>query len=441
MKSALKGNGFMSALIKSGSLREESPLYIKLASYFVMSLIFFSQFVPTAYVELKIIVMCFAIFAMIPGFIFKKLIVLRWQLHGILLLVFTGTLYSVYGLFKGNPGAIPVLSLWFAWPLVYLFFSTLLVQSNSFVAIAATLKLSLFAVVLYSYLYLGYAAGFVPDYLYLDLDQGQDIGFHDGYIEYRLHSISSLVFLATFYFHHVLETYKLSNRISAVQVALLLLTSTLIFLTGRKALLLVFLALPLSIFISNKLIHNKRKFKLRFFAVSIPLIGFALFYDAILRIGLDFDKIFEMFLSGFDFNSGEDSVTDRSLMFNSLMDGWVSSSVLFGAGNGAVASFVSSQKMPWAYELTYVYLLFSTGLIGFAIYFGWYGYSVWRLRVEMRKRPELAPYVGPLLTGSISFCIAAATNPYLSKFDFLWIVMLPFFLAGWTRYQSKVGTI
>lgn len=431
----------MPATIISVSSRKKSPLYISLASISVLILIFLSQFLPTAYVELKIIVMCIAIFAMIPGFIIKKLFLLRWQFHGVLALAFTGALYSVYGFFRGNPGAIPVLSLYFAWPLVYLFFSTLLVQSNSFVAISTTLKLSLFAVVLYSYLYLFYVAGFLPEYLYLDLDQGQDIGFHDGYIEYRLHSISSLVFLTTFYFHHVLEAYKLSKRISAVHFAFLLLTSILIVLTGRKALLLVFLALPLIIFASNKLIHNKRKFKLGFFAVFIPLIGILLFNVAIQRIGLEFDKIFEMFLSGFNFNSGEDSVTDRSLMFNSLMDGWVNSSVLFGAGNGAVASFVSSQKIPWAYELTYVYLLFSTGLIGFSIYFSWYAYSVWRLRKEMRKCPELAPSVGPLLTGSISFCIAAATNPYLSKFDFLWIVMLPFFLAGWTRYQARVGTI
>jgi hypothetical protein len=153
---------------------------------------------------------------------------------------------------------------------------------------------------------------------------------------------------------------------------------------------------------------------------------------------LDFESMFMMVLKGFEFSNTDNiAATERSEQFYSLIDDWLKSSVLFGSGNGAVASVIRSYEMQWAYELTYVYLLFSTGIFGVVFYFSWYGYGLLRLRSAMLKRPDLIVYVAPMLTGSIIFCIASASNPYLGKFDYLWIVLLPFFISGWVTYQES----
>ncbi|MHB8759490.1 MAG: hypothetical protein ACYC5S_05140 [Thiobacillus sp.] len=43
---------------------------------------------------------------------------------------------------------------------------------------------------------------------------------------------------------------------------------------------------------------------------------------------------------------------------------------------------------------------------------------------------------GFCLAALIEISIGAATNPYIGKFDYLWIVLLPHLLADAVRYQS-----
>ena len=416
------------------------PLYIYAANLFVMTLVFLSQFTPTAYIKIKIVLIAFAVLTIIPGLLTKKLFYLKEQVCGIFFLAFFGAVYSIYGVIQENPGAIRVMTLWTVWPLFYLFLSALLMQPSAFFVLAKTLSVSLAAVVIYAYLYLGYVLGLVPEYLYPVLDQGQTIGFYGGRTEIRLHSISSLIFLSTFYFHYVLESYRTQKKVTFKQAILISLTLILIILSGRRVLLLNLLLLPFVILLVNNFIHNKFRIKIRLSGVIVITVAIGLSLALINEFGVNLSSVWSVFAGGFDFTSTEESVADRRSIFLSLVSGWINSSLLFGAGNGAVASFVSSEAIPWAYELTYIYLLFSTGVIGVVIYFGWYGYSLLRVRTEMRNVHHLTLYVGPFLTGSISFCIAAATNPYFSKFDFLWIVMLPFFLAGWAKYQTAEGS-
>lgn len=415
-----------------------NAIFVRLASLCVLGLLFLSQFVPTAYVEVKAILLGLGFFSVLISMLRRQLFLLRWQLLGMIFLVVCGLLYSAYGLMRGNPGAFRVLSVWFMWPLVYLVFSSLLLQSNAYVWLGKIFAAALFAVVAYGFLYLGNAAGVVPDYLYLELDQGQRVGFYEGFVEYNLYSISSLIFLFPFYFHYLLEKYKRTGGVEWQSLLLILAAFVLALLTGRRALLLVLLLLPLVVMFSNRLLGNGYGVKVRLSGtlgmgvLAIGVISVAMFF------GLQFDAMVDTFLDGFDFASSTSSASERTLQFYALVDGWLNSSILFGAGNGAAAAISRSEEFPWAYELTYVYLLFSTGLVGVLVYFGWYGYGLGRLRSAMRRRPDLVVYAAPMLSASIAICIAAATNPYFGKFDYLWVVLLPFLIAGWAKYQSPV---
>jgi O-antigen ligase len=159
----------------------------------------------------------------------------------------------------------------------------------------------------------------------------------------------------------------------------------------------------------------------------------ALFYSGIaviaiipvlVYLGIDFDVIFADFLTGFD-GSASDSSAIRVQQFWLLINEW-SDSPIFGHGLGAAAfSITRSDEQTWAYELSYVALLFQTGLFGFLIYFSAVCWIYYRGIILMRKIPHTVGYFLPVLTGMTSFLLANATNPYLAKFDFLWVIFLP----------------
>ncbi len=129
-------------------------------------------------------------------------------------------------------------------------------------------------------------------------------------------------------------------------------------------------------------------------------------------------------MEGFQFKS-DYSANAGSEQFFALVDGWVNSPI-FGAGLGAVAEgSIRSDEMPWAYELYFISVLFQTGLAGFLAYAFGIGWIIfYGLRI-IRRDPLLRLYMIPALVGMLCFLIASNTNPYLAKFDYLWVVFLP----------------
>jgi len=86
---------------------------------------------------------------------------------------------------------------------------------------------------------------------------------------------------------------------------------------------------------------------------------------------------------------------------------------------------IRAADMPWAYELAYLGLLYHTGLVGLVLYaVGVSWIYVEGIRV-IRKGSLLSPLMVSILTGTSTFLIANATNPYLEKFDYVWTIFLP----------------
>jgi hypothetical protein len=132
----------------------------------------------------------------------------------------------------------------------------------------------------------------------------------------------------------------------------------------------------------------------------------------------------EMVASGFRFNSDPVAMSRRDQLM-ALLNGWAEHPLL-GSGHGAPApGVIRSVAMPWAYELSYVALLYHTGAVGFAVYAlgaAWIG--VMCHRIARSGWPD-APSLMAVFVGSTSFVIANATNPYLEKYDYIWIIFLP----------------
>lgn len=111
----------------------------------------------------------------------------------------------------------------------------------------------------------------------------------------------------------------------------------------------------------------------------------------------------------------------RTSQFSALVSGWLENPI-FGAGHGTSVRVIRSNEQPYAYELSYLALLFHTGLVGFLLYASgviWIFYNGVRL---IQSGDELAKRGLPVYVGTACFLIANATNPYLEKFDYMWVI-------------------
>lgn len=96
----------------------------------------------------------------------------------------------------------------------------------------------------------------------------------------------------------------------------------------------------------------------------------------------------------------------------------------YGHGSG-VSSVIRDTDAPWAYELSYVALLYQVGVVGFSVYALSLVWLYFRCLQIVRRHPIEAGLLLPMLIGLTGFLIANATNPYLLKFDYLWTLFLP----------------
>jgi len=211
----------------------------------------------------------------------------------------------------------------------------------------------------------------------------------------------------------------------------LLLSAFVVIVSGRRALELVTMMAPLMVFFAIFLHAPEERtilFKsLRRFAVTLVL-GLSLVV-LLLRpaYAISFSGFFDRFSSGFDFSptSMDNSPDERRQQFFALEQGWLEHP-LFGAGLGEPAyGSIRSEDMPWAYELSYLALLFQTGLVGLVTYASGIAWIYWMAAKIIRRGGVWAQMMLPLLVGMTSFLIANATNPYLAKFDGLWTIFLP----------------
>ena len=106
-----------------------------------------------------------------------------------------------------------------------------------------------------------------------------------------------------------------------------------------------------------------------------------------------------------------------------MINGWYSNP-LFGYGHGTYTDIIRSEK-PWRYELSYLALLFHTGIIGLILYsvgiiwIYYYGVKI------IKKGGDSAIIMIALLNGLTAMLISYATNPYFDALDILWVIFLP----------------
>lgn len=398
-------------------------------------LLFLLIFVPVAYTPVKAAFMLIVMLLVVTEAVLKGRIsihptVMAWTLG----LATLSAAFMLRGALRDAPGALRVGTVYILWPIVYVLFAAGAARPRVERGLIRTLVAAAVAVPLYVMSFILWSIGWLPDFLYVPLDQGQAIGVYAGFVELNLYSLSSLLFLVPFVSACLLTwpaDRSLPVRRGWLWLALLAGTGVVL-ISGRRALLLsLAVGLPLALGMRAALPSATRRATRRILIVTV--VGAAVCGIGVLaylqHLGFTPQALIAMFMEGFDF-SGDISASLRRQQLFALLEGWAENP-LIGAGHGAAApGLVRSPEMPWAYELSYVALLFHVGLLGFAAYAGGVVWICWTGLRLIRTVPDAGWVILPALVGMICFLLGNATNPYLEKFDYLWVIFLPVALVN-----------
>jgi hypothetical protein len=384
---------------------------------------------PYKFQILKLILLLLSIL-----FIFfrRNVLVTTKVFYWVIIYLLMGGFEVFNGILRQNPAPEVYFAVNVIWPILFMLVITTL-RKNSIKNLIFCFRWSLFIISIS-----GIFAFFYFNFLLIK--QGEILGFiatiRPGFPFIAIHSgaIVSVIFLYIFF----LTLYFTDNKLSKIDAINLVLGIIFIFMTSRRA---IFLLILLAIFITFSLLGfvNKnqqanylRTWKLHF-VFLIVLVGIVFLVNFFFKF-LDFVQLYK-FLEKASQSSKYNDLNVRELQFGSLIKGWMQSPII-GNGAGINASVVRS-NIPGSYELTYVAMLFSRGLIGMLIYiFQYILINIWAIRL-LRLETEYTKYILATIVAFNIFMFANATNPYLGAFDHMWVIFIMLYFINIFDVKSE----
>lgn len=336
------------------------------------------------------------------------------------------SLNILYSIVMGNQGSLALVTVIFIWPFLYMFF---MLKCRS-----VDVLYGLFRVITYG----GIAVLVTNAFFFLNnaffgiglIEQlaellGYQYGIFEGFTEYISPSQSYLPYFLFFSVTILMIPHNPLNIKKKWFVLMATLSSMLILVSGRRSMWLIIGLLPMILFLLLKVSKAKGSSFLKLMFITCL---FALIIGGALVKFYDLDLMMLELLSSFDFQYN-DSNYERTLQMKSLFEDFLNNP-LFGKGIGSVSTYIRTPDKPWEYELTYNYLLACFGIIGSLIMLLSYSWVIIKSIKVVRKDNQYIELILPALSGMIVFLMINATNPYLLKFDFLWIFFLPIIILN-----------
>lgn len=370
----------------------------------------------------------------------------NWKINKSILLigiscVTVSIFFIILGLLYNAPGAIQVGTVYVLWPLLFIFIMGVFENPKDFQPFIKTIIVGVICSAIMGIMIVAEVGGYANFGLMASLDfLGSAVGIYDGYIQYNLSNLTTVMYGYGFLLTLVSLTFR-NNFLNKYWIALvyfaLILGAIAMFLSGRRAFWVAALLSPLLIYILSLMTIGGKYFKLKIYLYS----SIAILLCAVLLLwvfNFNLANLWEILISGFNFNDDANiSASARKDQFIALWYGWQDSPFL-GHGHGSyAATSIRDSDQPWAYELSYMALLFQVGLLGMFVYAS---ALVWlyvqSIRI-VRQRSDAALLLLPLLVGLTNFLIMNATNPYLAKFDYLWVIFLPVAIVNSYLLQSS----
>jgi hypothetical protein len=346
--------------------------------------------------------------------------------------------FVMKGFFAATPGATKMAVLFVFWPLAYTFWISGVTRWRIVRSVHRAAVISTLLIGLYGCLYLLTQLRLLPEtWLVSALSLGweeESFHTHEGYTGMAIAGMNSLPFLLPYVMASLAVPTSWLGRSRSWRIILWVgcaLGCVTVLAAGRRALLLLLFLSPMLILLFRSFQPaaerpGSRRSMTRFavaFVASIVIIFLSL------TLIYDFDPrlLWDRFVTGFDLSTQtvDGGGTERRQQLIALSNGWLDRP-FWGAGLGAsVLGSIRSETMPWSYELYYLSLLYQTGIVGFVAYAAGVAWIFWKGIKIIREGGELGRLMIPMLVGCAGFLIATATNPYLDRFDGLWVLFLP----------------
>lgn len=428
--------------VNKSSLDSENIYNVRLKIFnfsFVGTLLFFCMITlpfEVLYLKIILILSISSYFVLNMEYIKVNKFVLVW--FSIYLL--WGFIFILLGLYNGNKGVYDLMGIYLIWPILYFIFISRIYKQQILNKLVKVLIYASFFISFSSYaFYISVKTGILNIGLFPIIRQSFDLD-NPGNFELFSPFITSLMFLIPFNIALLITNKKSDSLVSKKVLWVLLITNFITAnLISRNGLFLVMILSPIIVIILRNIINkdysplkiSKSVFRLIITVIIIALILMLFFSNQVL---LQIDN----FMLGFQFTSIEAvSAYARYEQFFNLLEGW-QNNIFIGNGLGATLDdFSRNTEKPWMFELSYMSLLFQTGLIGLFSYFGLILLLIIKSIHIARIDPFYSNIVISVLTGMISFLIANATNPYLYAYDHMWMLFSPLAIINVYKYNKN----
>lgn len=399
------------------TISKSSFIYI----FFVLMLV-----IPSSFQGIRSIYLLFIVCISFATGFSNKLNYNRDVLHMGFFSIIVGVFFVFYGFINLTPGALNVSTVHILWPILFIYYigynsdfdNILKLMSTVIIgSIIAILLLSLFIVDSFKFLPLSIST----------IAEAQDfhIGVYNGFIE--LHSSNLATILYAFAFSLTIfmiptEYNKFKGKfINNLNIICLILSLLVIIASGRRAFWVICIVCPIIIVFYFKLCGIRQR---RYKNLSLVLLLIAIGAVIFSVLSLDYNYIFREFSSIFDF-SGNKSNSLRALQFKALVNAWMNVPILGSGLGGSTRECIRDVHMPWAYELSYIALIFQTGILGFFLYFTSIFWIFIKSLCILRTNKTYSFILLPQLVALLCFLFINSSNPYLGKFDYMWTLFFP----------------
>lgn len=352
--------------------------------------------------------------------------------------IFFSFIFTLNGIIRSTPGAIAVTTVFVIWPILYLYFIGLSDKKSNIVPILTTIIYGgLASAGLIILFIINNFFGFPINISYIADSQGFGVYWQDGATELNSMNLATVFYTFIFVLTLIFIPEKFNKLgISKTLIRFSLIVSLfLIFISARRAFWIVCAISPILIMLLLKI--TGIDLRLKRFIIPV-LLFFMVALTTITYMAVDNDNLVTELNSSFEFDNPEaESNYLRKEQFDALIQGW-EDNWLIGAGLGASAKgSIRDENATWAYELSYIALLFHTGIVGIIVYGTSVIWIIYKSIVICRKNKYYISYLLPQITALICFLLVNASNPYLSKFDYLWTIFLPLATINAIKIESK----
>jgi hypothetical protein len=394
---------------------------ISLCIFFFLMLI-----LPTSFQEIRGVFLLMLLFFGVQS---KKSFQIRYNFK-IAAIWVINILFSIFfiinGIIRSNPGAIPVSTVYLLWPVIYFLFIGLTIKKTQIVPLLNTIIYGGLASILLILIFIyNNFFGFPVDLTYLVKVQDFGIYWESGAFELNSMNLATVLYCFVFVFTILIIPSNLNHLFANKKLLILIffMCSILIFISARRAFWLVCLLSPLIIIVLLMMSKVNLRIKRFIFPVFIFIM---IAFSFVTYLSLDNENIISQFESSFEFDNPEaESNYIRKEQYDALINGW-SENKFFGAGLGASAKgSIRDDKSTWAYELSYIALLYHVGIVGMIVYGASILWIIYESIMICRINHYFVIFLLPQITSLICFLLITATNPYLLKFDYLWVIFLP----------------